>query len=290
MNTDIDYIVIDPSDAASSPTSVVSYARSHRALTAILGLALTSIVALTSCYALKARTADSIPRPKKALVFQLAETRPWLASKPGATSKRGSSSGLQGQRFHLTFDDGPHPQHTPLILDWLKANGLHATFFLVGENVGRYPALVQRIVAEGHQVGNHTWSHPKLTVMGDTAVRSQLQRTHDAIVKVCGKAPTAFRPPYGALSARQRQWIEKEFSYQTLLWDIDTLDWTQTTSADVAARIQQGLKPGSANVILAHDIHPRILPALQSLLPKLPAQGHAAKPQSSPSGLLATAL
>ncbi|MFZ4766186.1 MAG: polysaccharide deacetylase family protein [Roseimicrobium sp.] len=268
MNTDLDYIVIEETgEAVPAPAHIFSYARSHRTLTAAFGLALISIIALTSCYALKARPVDSIPRPKKDIKFQLGEKRPWLCDTPSATGKRGSSSGLQGKRFHLTFDDGPHPKHTPLILDWLKEHHLRATFFLVGEKVGRYPALVQRIVAEGHHVGNHTWSHPKLTVMSDAAVRDQIKRTHDAIVKACGQAPTVFRPPYGALSARQSVWIEKEFSYKTLLWDIDTLDWTQTTSTAIAARIEHGLKADSANIILAHDIHPRILPALESLLP-----------------------
>lgn len=270
MNTSVDIIEIEQDEPA---TRAVPFLQVHRGLATALGIAAASGIVLTGCLALQTKH-DTLPRPTQQVTFVVGKGRPWIAQS--SASRRPSEFGKQvtsrsaaaRPKFHLTFDDGPHPVHTPKILDWLKANDLHATFFLVGENVGRHPALVQRIVAEGHHVGNHTWSHPKLTVMSDTLVRDQIQRTHDAIVKACGQAPTVFRPPYGALSARQRAWIEKEFRYQTLLWDIDTLDWTQTTSTAIAARIQHGLKADSANVILAHDIHPRILPALESLLPK----------------------
>jgi peptidoglycan/xylan/chitin deacetylase (PgdA/CDA1 family) len=240
----------------------------HRLM--IAGLAITSIVAITlaGCFVLRGRAAAPAVAKTKPL-FEL-ETKRWMFERPSTEKHTADSS--QGTGFQLTFDDGPHPKYTPEILDWLRKQQIHATFFLVGENVVRYPELVKRIVAEGHEIGNHTWSHPKLSVMSDSVVRSQIKRTHDAIIAACGKAPVAFRPPYGAITARQRSWIESEFGYKTILWDIDTEDWKKTTSAAVASRIEHGLKPGSANIILAHDIHPRILPALQSLSPKLQAR------------------
>ena len=278
MTTDSYFIEIDQGTAPSAPERLKRFACSHRLLSSTLALAVISGITLTSCYAVKSHSASAIPRPKPPLVFKVDQERPWLNGKsPPARPLmvRNGASSIQAASFHLTFDDGPHPVHTPKILDFLKARHLHATFFVVGENAARYPALIQRIVAEGHQIGNHTWSHPALIAMSDTAVRSQLQRTHDAIFKACGKAPTAFRPPYGKLSARQRAWIEKEFHYQTVLWNIDTLDWTKTTSTAVAATIEHGLRKSGPHIILAHDIHPRILPALQSLLPKLQARGPA---------------
>ena len=197
----------------------------------------------------------------------LPEHRPEHQPKMSIVSASGRRTEVPA--FQLTFDDGPNPKITPQVLDWLKENQFHATFFLVGENVTRYPDLVRRIIAEGHDIGNHSWSHPKLSGLSDAKVRDQLRRTEDAIVKACGRRPTLFRPPYGALKPAQKAWIEKEFGYKIVLWDIDTLDWTKkTTSADVARRIEKGLKPGSPNIILSHDIHPFILPALQKLAPK----------------------
>lgn len=169
------------------------------------------------------------------------------------------------QEFLLTFDDGPHPVHTPAILDWLKAHKLHAIFFVLGEKVVRYPDLVRRIVAEGHQIGNHSWSHPSLSGMSDDRVRSEIKRTHEAIITACGRTPVLFRPPYGALKSAQRTWIENEFGYSVMLWDIDTEDWKLASTNAIANRIETGLRPGKTRIILAHDIHPRILPALNSL-------------------------
>lgn len=187
----------------------------------------------------------------------------------GSTAPRG---------YHLTFDDGPHPRHTPVLLDWLKANNIRATFFVLGSNVQRYPELARRIVEEGHQIGNHSWSHANFGKLSDAKARSEIRRTHDLIVKTCGRAPTAFRPPYGILNLRQRTWIQQEFGYRVQLWDIDTEDWKLGSTNAIAGRITQGLRTDRTNVILAHDIHPRILPVLKTLLPRLRADGFKALP------------
>jgi peptidoglycan/xylan/chitin deacetylase (PgdA/CDA1 family) len=291
MNTETETIEIEK-DEAPALSTITRFTRSHRVISSVIAIAVASGIALTSCYAVKSHQSESIPKSKEPLVYDIAKKREWLPSKTATVKHSASGTGITSadtRNFQLTFDDGPNPQYTPLILDWLKANHLHATFFVVGENANRYPALVKRIMEEGHQIGNHSWSHPKLTAMSDSAVRSQLQRTHEAIVKACGVAPKAFRPPYGAISPRQREWIEKEFAYKTVLWDIDTEDWKARSTGAIAATIEHGIRGKGPHVILAHDIHPRILPALESLLPKLQARGIVPKDQTTFAGLIAKA-
>jgi peptidoglycan/xylan/chitin deacetylase (PgdA/CDA1 family) len=174
----------------------------------------------------------------------------------------------------LTFDDGPDPVLTPKLLDILKERGLTATFFMVGRNVSAFPAIVRRMVQEGHEVGNHSWSHPLLTQLGPQSVESQLRRTHDAIVKACGVAPLLYRPPYGATTASQRLRIEKSFGYPAILWDVDPLDWqTPRQAQKVYDRILSRVRPGS--IILCHDIHETTIAAMPVVLDDLKARGYA---------------
>lgn len=174
----------------------------------------------------------------------------------------------------ITFDDGPDPVHTPRLLDILKERGIHATFFMVGRNVSAFPAIVKRMAAEGHEVANHSWSHPLLTSMGQKSVESQIQRTHDAIIKACGIAPLLYRPPYGAIGLAQRARIEKTFGYSAILWDVDPLDWQKPRSAQkVYDRILTKARPGS--IILCHDIHETTVAAMPAVLDDLKKRGYA---------------
>ncbi|MGV3659054.1 MAG: polysaccharide deacetylase family protein [Prosthecobacter sp.] len=224
---------------------------------------LSACLLLTSCWPATNKAHRESGQPVK--LGTLAA--PVTLTGAGGTASRG---------YHLTFDDGPHPRHTPALLDWLKANKIRATFFVLGSNVQRYPELARRIVQEGHQIGNHSWSHANFGKLSDAKARSEIRRTHDVIVKTCGRAPTVFRPPYGILNARQRAWIQREFGYRVVLWDIDTEDWKLSSTSAIAGRITQGLRSDRQNVILAHDIHPRILPALKALLPRLRSDGFKA--------------
>ncbi len=284
MTTDPNYIIIDqgtPAEPTPGPafSPAPSLLARHRRLALALGMAALGGLVFAGGHGLlvrhKVKPATVAAGTQEQRFVIDPQPQPVRTPKPKYVSlKKESIIDGSGRRssvpaFQLTFDDGPNPKYTPQVLDWLKENHLHATFFLVGENVARYPGLVKRIVAEGHDIGNHSWSHPKLSGMSDAKVRDQIKRTHDAIVSACGRAPTLFRPPYGALKPAQKAWIEKEFGYKTVLWDIDTLDWTKTSSAAVAKRIEKGLRPGRSNIILSHDIHPFILPALKQLAPKL---------------------
>ena len=195
----------------------------------------------------------TLPEVRKAVYTRVETTQPVLA---------------------ITFDDGPEPTLTPRLLDLLKARGIHATFFMVGRNVTAFPAIVKRMVDEGHEVANHSWSHPLLTKMSQQSVESQLQRTHDAIVKACGVAPQLYRPPYGAVTLSQRARIQKTFGYPSILWDVDPLDWQKPRQAQkVYDRVLANAKPGS--IILCHDIHESTIAAMPAVLDDLKARGYA---------------
>ncbi|WP_395745923.1 polysaccharide deacetylase family protein [Prosthecobacter sp.] len=173
----------------------------------------------------------------------------------------------------ITFDDGPDPVLTPRLLDLLKQRGIHATFFLVGKNAAAFPDVVRRIVDEGHEVGNHSWSHPLFTQLSKDSVESQLRRTHDAIVKACGVAPLLYRPPYGAVGVSQRARIEQTFGYPAILWDVDPQDWQHPRSAQkVYDRIHSQTRAGS--IILCHDIHETTIAAMPATLDDLTARGY----------------
>src|SRR5262249_31408401 len=124
-----------------------------------------------------------------------------------------------GPYIAMTFDDGPSAKLTPKLLDLLAAHHIKVTFFLIGENVAEHPEIVAREVREGHEVANHSWSHPNLGKMSDDGVRGQLRRTDDAIRSASGNSLTLMRPPYGSISARQKKWINQEFGYKIVLWD-----------------------------------------------------------------------
>jgi peptidoglycan/xylan/chitin deacetylase (PgdA/CDA1 family) len=178
---------------------------------------------------------------------------------------------VDGPYIAMTFDDGPSAKLTPKLLDLLAAHHIKATFFLIGENVVENPEIVAREVRDGHEVANHSWSHPNLAKMSDDGVRSQLRRTDDAIRSAAGKAPTLLRPPYGSISARQKKWINHEFGYKIVLWDVDPFDWKRPGPNVVCSRIVKNTRAGS--IILAHDIHPGTIEAMPCVLNQLEAKG-----------------
>ncbi|NWK54581.1 polysaccharide deacetylase family protein [Verrucomicrobiaceae bacterium N1E253] len=171
----------------------------------------------------------------------------------------------------MTFDDGPHPRNTPRLLDMLRERNIKATFYVIGRSVNQYPHIARRIVAEGHEIGNHTWSHPNLTKLSDASVRSELDRTRDAIVSACGVQPRTMRPPYGALRSSQRAWIYREYGYPTVLWDVDPEDWKRPGISVVRSRILSGT--GNGSIVLAHDLHKSTVDAMPSTLDGLLRKG-----------------
>ena len=179
---------------------------------------------------------------------------------------------VEGKYIAMTFDDGPSATNTPRLLDMLRARNIKATFFCVGENVNLYPNIARQIVAEGHEIANHSYSHPLLTKLGDAQFHDQVTKTHEAIVRATGVTPRLMRPPYGALSPKQREWVYAEYGYPTILWSVDPLDWKRPGSSVVSSRILAGASAGG--IVLAHDIHAPTVDAMPATLDALLSRGY----------------
>lgn len=196
---------------------------------------------------------------------------PAVPFSPGAATTY-TNVFVKGPYIAMTFDDGPSAEYTPGLLDELKKRNIKATFFLIGQNAQEFPQIVSRIVGEGHEVANHSWSHPAFAKMSDTAVASQIQRTQDAIYAACGVRPTLLRPPYGSITKRQKPWIHEQFGLQIILWSVDPYDWKKPGEAVVRSRIVNGAHSGA--IILAHDIHGSTVRAMPETFDQLLAKGY----------------
>jgi peptidoglycan/xylan/chitin deacetylase (PgdA/CDA1 family) len=171
----------------------------------------------------------------------------------------------------MTFDDGPSAENTPRLLEMLKQRNIKATFFLIGQNVASNPDLVRRILAEGHEIGNHSWTHPQLSKLSDQRVSSEITKTQDAIKDASGFTPTLLRPPYGAITPRQREWIENQFGLSIILWSVDPFDWKRPGASVITQRILTQARPGA--IILSHDIHKQTVDAMPATLDGLMRKG-----------------
>jgi len=166
----------------------------------------------------------------------------------------------------LTFDDGPNPNTTPVALELLKKYNAKATFFMVGRSVAGNEDIIKRVVAEGHQIGNHSWSHPLLTKVTLEQAKSQINDTTEALKKASGQDIHIMRPPYGGINSAIQAAVDQSF----ILWDIDTLDWKNRNTASIMKEVQ---KTQSGSIILMHDIHQTSIDALPSVLQYLTEQG-----------------
>lgn len=184
------------------------------------------------------------------------------------TQRHGSRSGNQ---IALTFDDGPDPLRTPAVLDALRELDVKATFFVVGDRVDANPALCARIADEGHELGNHTYSHRYLPLAPSRSVERELRATDRAIADATGQVPALARPPYGARSP----WTVRVFTRlakRLVLWDVNSFDWKGRQPREVAARVLARVKPGS--IVLFHDTHAeRTVETLRLVVPALRARG-----------------
>jgi peptidoglycan-N-acetylglucosamine deacetylase len=171
----------------------------------------------------------------------------------------------------LTFDDGPHQTLTPQLLDILRAHQVHATFYLIGRSVAHLPQLAARIAAEGHEIGNHTWSHPNLLGHSDAALLDQVDRTSHAVINATGRMPVTLRPPYGDMHPRQRLMLHQARGMPTVVWSVDPQDWRRPGSDVVTQRIVSLSHPGA--VVLAHDIHGGTVRAMPATIEGLRARG-----------------
>ena len=213
-------------------------------------------LACFSALAVNAQDTNSTPTPaapgsKPATYTQVRVDQPYIA---------------------MTFDDGPSAATTPRMLDILKQRNIKATFFLIGENAAANPDIVRRILADGHEIGNHSWTHPQLSKLSDDRVTTEISKTQDAIKEASGFTPTILRPPYGAITARQREWIEDRFGLSIILWSVDPFDWKRPGASVITQRILSQVRPGA--IILSHDIHKQTVDAMPATLDALAAKGY----------------
>lgn len=149
----------------------------------------------------------------------------------------------------LTFDDGPSPD-TERILDVLAEYNVSATFFMVGREVESFPGIAQRVLAEGHQVGNHSYSHPAYLFQSGSKTRDQVRRAQDVIAETIGITPTLARPPYGVRTPAYFG-ATRALDLQTVQWDVAGFDWKRISPMQIAENILRKAQPGS--IILLHD-------------------------------------
>jgi peptidoglycan/xylan/chitin deacetylase (PgdA/CDA1 family) len=189
---------------------------------------------------------------------------------PGARNTY-SSVNVNGPYIAITFDDGPHPTNTPRLLNILAERNIKATFFVVGQLAKEYPQIIRRILAEGHEIANHTMTHPTLTRISDDRIRRELGDTHKAMVDIAGYHMRLFRPPGGATNARLKEWFHNEYGYSTILWTVDPQDWKRPGVSVVTSRLVNGARPGA--ILLAHDLHAPTVDAMPGTLDQLLAKG-----------------
>ena len=207
-----------------------------------------------------ARKLANIPKPP--------EPKPEPKPAPAAPAPAPTTG---NKVIALTFDDGPGP-HTAHLLDILDQYGAKATFFLIGSKVSRQASIVRSIQARGHQLGNHSWSHPELPKLPVDQIASEIDRTNDAIKQATGVTPAILRPPYGAVNGAVLEQLRLR-GMSSILWSVDTRDWADRNSDIVCSRAVAGARPGA--IILMHDIHQTSVSAVPCILSALKQQGYS---------------
>jgi peptidoglycan/xylan/chitin deacetylase (PgdA/CDA1 family) len=174
---------------------------------------------------------------------------------------------------YLTFDDGPTPAYTPRVLALLARHRARATFFVVGRNAATWPGLVRRELAAGHGVGNHTWSHRRLTGLRGGRLQAEVGATSAAIRRATGSGPRCLRPPYGTVDAASAYQV-RALGLRLVLWDVDSNDWRRPGAGVIAGRVLSRVHSG--DVVLLHDgggNREQTLAALDQVLSGLSARG-----------------
>jgi peptidoglycan/xylan/chitin deacetylase (PgdA/CDA1 family) len=164
----------------------------------------------------------------------------------------------------LTFDDGPHPELTPRLLDVLAEHNATATFFLIGEQAAKHPEIVRRIASAGHAVGHHSWTHSEPATTSARQLLEETLRTRKFLEDLIGRPAPLFRPPHGKLTIAKLAGVWRQ-GYAIVLWNRDPKDFQMSASADLAAWFTAGpLRAG--DIVLLHDTHPHAAAALPQVL------------------------
>ncbi|WP_297134589.1 polysaccharide deacetylase family protein [Terrisporobacter sp.] len=184
-------------------------------------------------------------------------------------------NGSRNEKFiALTFDDGPHPKETNEVLDILDKYNIKGTFFVVGKHANWYSESLIRAAKEGHEIGNHTFNHPDITNLSNGDIKKEIKDCEDTLVKLTGKKPTLFRPPYGSYTQDKLGQIAKECGYKIILWTtIDAKDWRNPPVAQISDTITNNVQNG--DIILLHDYGTKnTVKALDIIIPTMIKKGY----------------
>ena len=201
------------------------------------------------------------------------DPHPVVPGDPSTT--RAPAETATGEKvLYLTFDDGPHPEYTPEVLDLLDARGAKATFFEIGQAVASHPELSREVVARGHALGNHTWDHPDMRKLDAVELRNEIEKTSTLLEATTGRRVTCMRPPYGASNDAVRAAIAAD-GLSIQLWDIDPQDWNRPGVDAIVANVTSGA--GAGRISLMHDgggNRSQTIEALARVLDALGAEGY----------------
>ena len=184
------------------------------------------------------------------------------------TAGRTSVTKVEAPRVALTFDDGPNARYTPLLLEGLRKRNIHATFFLLGENILKNKELLLRMQKDGHLIGCHTWSHVQLDKISPSRASREILKTNSLIYHITGTYPTCLRPPYGAW----KKDLELPVTMLPVFWDVDTLDWQSQNPESILDIVRKNVQDGS--IILMHDSYDSSVRAALAITDELTEKGY----------------
>lgn len=233
---------IRPRGAALAPPPAQEPSRLKKRLTQLgLGLCLACLCTLY-CVGLRDETAAVVARRRELPVYSVERDDKVLA---------------------ISFDASWGADKTLSILDILDQYNVKTTFFLVGGWVDKYPDMVQEIAARGHEIGNHSDTHPHMSQLSESAISDELRIMSDKVEKLTGVRPTLFRPPYGDYNDRVIQ-VSRQQGYEAVQWSIDSLDWKDRGTADIIKQCTYRVEPG--DIVLFHNDSNDIVNALPTVI------------------------
>ncbi|MEY8354693.1 polysaccharide deacetylase family protein [Lachnospiraceae bacterium 54-53] len=207
----------------------------------------------------------------KAMYHSYTQTKDtlFLPADAGAEARDEVRKQFSGDKqIALTFDDGPHSVYTPRLLDGLRKRGIHATFFLLGENVDGKEAVVKQMQEDGHLIGSHGYSHVQMSKELVKTACEQIDENNRKIEAITGVKPQYLRPPYGSWNEE----LECTTDMTVVLWDVDTLDWKTKNTRKIVRQIVKNVEPG--DIILLHDVFPTSVEAALEAIDTLTKQGY----------------
>lgn len=172
------------------------------------------------------------------------------------------------KKIAITFDDGPNPDYTEMLLEGLKKRGVKATFFLLGKEVEKYPEIVEKIHEDGHLIGTHSYEHVNLSNLSDAAAIEQVDKTNTALYEITGEYPQYIRPPFGCWKSN----LDYDTTMIEVLWDVDPKDWKTSNSDVIAKRVID--KVQEDDIILLHDASESSVLAAFKIIDALKKEGY----------------